>query len=203
MVDFKLTEKQLMLRDVVRKFVREEVIPVRAELDREPDPKKGFSWDLLRKADAIGLRTLSLSEEDGGIEADIITRCVVGEELATGDLGFAVCLDQVWKISAGIAHLCNEEQRGRFIPLFRDDPECLLSIAITEPSGGSNYIVPIERKDSTFSKGVENCKGCLGCRNGRGGKRERDEWNVGSSVEGVPAPAFLFGGISFCFIYEA
>ncbi len=148
MVDFKLTEQQIMLRDLARKFVQEEIVPVRADLDREPDPKKGFSWELLRKADQVGLRTLSLKEEDGGIEADIITRCVVGEEMATGDLGFAVCLDQIWKISGAIVKLCNEEQQKRFIPLFRDDPECVLSICITEPSGGSNYMPPIERKET-------------------------------------------------------
>ncbi len=148
MVDFKLTEQQIMLRDLARKFVQEEIVPVRADLDREPDPRKGFSWELLRKADQAGLRTLSLKEEDGGIEADIITRCVVGEEMATGDLGFAVCLDQIWKISGAIVKLCNEEQQKRFIPLFRDDPECVLSICITEPSGGSNYIPPIERKET-------------------------------------------------------
>ncbi|MDP6088314.1 MAG: acyl-CoA dehydrogenase family protein [Nitrospinota bacterium] len=148
MVDFKLTGQQIMLRDLARKFVQEEVIPVRADLDREPDPTKGFSWELLRKADKVGLRTLSLKEEDGGIEADIITRCVVGEEMATGDLGFAVCLDQIWKISGAIVKLCNEAQQKRFIPMFRDDPECALSICITEPSGGSNYIPPIERAET-------------------------------------------------------
>ncbi|MFP6869172.1 MAG: acyl-CoA dehydrogenase family protein [Nitrospinota bacterium] len=148
MVDFKLTEQQVKLRDLARKFVREEIIPVRAELDREPDPHKGFSWDLLRKADEVGLRTLSLKKEDGGIEADIITRCVVGEEIAAGDLGFAVCLDQLWKISGAIVKICNEEQQERFIPMFRDDPECVLSICITEPSGGSNYIPPMERKET-------------------------------------------------------
>jgi acyl-CoA dehydrogenase len=148
MVDFKLTEQQVTLRDLARKFVREEIIPVRAELDREPDPHKGFSWDLIRKADEVGLRTLSLKKEDGGIEADIITRCVVGEEIAAGDLGFAVCLDQIWKISGAIVKICNEEQQKRFIPMFRDDPECILSICITEPSGGSNYIPPMERKET-------------------------------------------------------
>ncbi len=137
-----------MLRDLARKFAQEEMVPVRAALDREPDPKKGFSWELLRKADKVGLRTLSLKEEDGGIEADIITRCIVGEELAAGDLGFAVCLDQIWKISGAIVKLCTEEQQKRFIPMFRDDPECVLSICITEPSGGSNYIPPIERKET-------------------------------------------------------
>lgn len=155
MMDFKLTEQQIMMRDVVRRFVREEIVPIRAELDQKPDPKDGFSWDLLRKADKIGLRTLALPEEDGGIGADIITRCVVGEELATGDLGFAVCLDQCWKISGAIANLCNDEQKARFLPLFRDDPECVLSIAITEPIGGSNYIMPIERDDSTIQTRAE------------------------------------------------
>ncbi|MBI3127097.1 MAG: acyl-CoA/acyl-ACP dehydrogenase [Candidatus Tectomicrobia bacterium] len=145
---FRLTEQQIMLRDTVRKFVKEEIVPVRAELDREPDPKKGFSWELLRKADKLGLRTLALGEEDGGVEADIITRCVMGEEMATGDLGFAVCLDQIWKISGAIVKLCNEEQKKRFIPMFRDDPECVLSICITEPSGGSNYMLPMERKET-------------------------------------------------------
>ncbi len=147
-ISFKLTEQQVMLRDVARSFVRDEIVPVRAALDKEPDPKKGFSWELLRKADKVGLRTLALGEEDGGIEADIITRCVVGEEIATGDLGFAVCLDQIWKISGAIVKLCNEEQKKRFIPMFRDDPECVLSICITEASGGSNYIPPIERNDT-------------------------------------------------------
>ncbi len=148
MVDFKLTEQQLMLRDKARKFAQEEIVPVRAALDRKPDPREGFSWELLRKADKAGLRTLALREEDGGIEADIITRCIVGEEIATGDLGFAVCLDQIWKISGAIVKLCNEEQLKRFIPMFRDDPECVLSICITEPSGGSNYMPPIERKET-------------------------------------------------------
>ncbi len=155
MVDFTLTDEQIMLRDVVRRFVREEIVPVRAQLDREPDPRDGFSWDLLRKADKIGLRTLALPVEDGGIGADIITRCVVGEEMATGDLGFAVCLDQTWKISSGIVHLCTPEQKARFLPMFRDDPECVLSMALTEPVGGSNYMLPIERKDSLIQTRAE------------------------------------------------
>jgi alkylation response protein AidB-like acyl-CoA dehydrogenase len=150
MFEFKLSEEQVMLRDVVRRFVREEVVPVAAQLDAEPDPLDAFPWDLLRKADAIGLRTLSLSPEDGGISAGLITRCVVGEELAVGDLGFAICLDQCWKIASAITHLCNDEQQARFLPLFRDDPECVLTIAITEPVGGSNYVMPIERDDSAF-----------------------------------------------------
>jgi alkylation response protein AidB-like acyl-CoA dehydrogenase len=145
MIDFKLTEEQVMLRDVVRRFVREEVVPVRAGLDAQPD----FVGLAPREAVVgIGLRTMALPPEDGGIAAGIITRCVVGEELGTGDLGFAVCLDQTWKIASAIVHLCDAEQRARFLPIFRDDPTCVLSIGITEPVGGSNYILPMERDDS-------------------------------------------------------
>ncbi|MFQ5913566.1 MAG: acyl-CoA dehydrogenase family protein [Nitrospinota bacterium] len=64
---------------------------------------------------AVRLRTLTPKEEAGGIQADIIARCVVGEEMATRRSGFAVWPDQVWKISAAIAKLGKEEQKKRFI----------------------------------------------------------------------------------------
>ena len=66
MVDFKLTEQQVTLRDLARNFVRKEIIPVRAELDREPDPHKGFSWDLIRKADEVR-RALDILVDHGWI----------------------------------------------------------------------------------------------------------------------------------------
>ena len=83
-MDFKLTEQQIMMRDVVKRFVREEIVPVRAELDHKPDPKDGFSWDLLRKADKIGLRTLALPQAElldkweGGHRGPLNRQCALG-----------------------------------------------------------------------------------------------------------------------------
>ena len=154
-MDFTLTEEQVMLRDGVRRFVQEEIVPVRAELDAAPDPHDGFSRELLRKSDAIGLRRMTLTEEDGGVDADVLTRCIVGEELGVGDLGFAICLLQAWRIAGSIRRMCNAEQQARFLPVFRDDPEAALSIGITEATGGSNWILGIQRDDSTLQTRAE------------------------------------------------
>ncbi|MFQ6111947.1 MAG: acyl-CoA dehydrogenase family protein, partial [Nitrospinota bacterium] len=147
MVEFKLSEQQLMLKNMAKDFVEKELKPVAAELDRKQDPKECFSWDLLRKASKLGLRTMTLPEEWGGMNADILTRVVLGEELAVGDLGFTVCLDQIWKICSMICHLSTDEQKQRFLPAFRDDDEYVLSICVTEPGSGSDGILPYENPD--------------------------------------------------------
>ncbi len=60
MVEFALSKRQVALRDKARKFAIEEMIPVAEIGDREPDPAKSFNWELIRKADKLGLRTLSV-----------------------------------------------------------------------------------------------------------------------------------------------
>ncbi len=91
MVEFALSKRQIALRDKARKFAIEEMIPVAEAGDREPDPAKSFNWDVIRKADKLGLRTLSVPKEYGGGGADVMTLSMVGENLAYGDLGIAVC----------------------------------------------------------------------------------------------------------------
>ena len=79
----------------------------------------------------------------------------MGEELGVGDLGFAICLLQAWRIAGSIRRMCNVEQQARFLPVFRDDPEAALSIGITEATGGSNWILGIQRDDSTLQTRAE------------------------------------------------
>jgi alkylation response protein AidB-like acyl-CoA dehydrogenase len=147
MVEFTLTKRQLALRDKARKFAIEEMIPVAEIGDREPDPAKSFNWELIRKADKLGLRTLSVPEEYGGGGADVLTLSRVGENLAYGDLGIAVAFDQTWKIMTMISHLTTARQRKKWLPRVIDDPECLLAAAATEPLSGSDSIMPYNKPD--------------------------------------------------------
>ena len=87
---FAETEEQRAILETVRRFVRDEVSPVAGELDRRDDPAECFSWEIVEKADAAGIRTMTLSKEWGGIGADSLTTAMVIEELAKGDIGVAV-----------------------------------------------------------------------------------------------------------------
>lgn len=134
-------ERQDILK-AIHKFVEKIVTPVAAELDQLPNPEDCFSWEIVEKASEAGIRTLTLSEEYGGLGADSLTTAMVIEELAKGDLGVAVVFAQTLKLVQTLQKAATEEQKGRFLPRFRDDPHFLLAIGITEPETSSNYIIP-------------------------------------------------------------
>ena len=142
MVEFALTDEQIALRDLARDFVEREVKPVALELDARPDPADCYSWDLVEKLSAVGLRTVFLDKAYGGVGADAPTLCILTEELAVGDLGVSVIMAQTWKIGKTIEQASTPEQLQRFLPTLRDDPRGTLAIGITEPDMGSDYIIP-------------------------------------------------------------
>ncbi len=136
------TEDQRAILESVRRFVEQEVTPRAAKLDADPDPAAGFSWEIIEAADALGLRTMTLSEELGGMGVDSLTTAMVVEELGRGDLGVSVIFAQTLKIAAIMEKALNEDQKARSLVPFVDDPRAILSIAITEPENASNYIIP-------------------------------------------------------------
>jgi alkylation response protein AidB-like acyl-CoA dehydrogenase len=135
------TEDQRAILESVRRFVEEEVTPRAAELDAQIDPEDSFSWEIVEAADRMGLRTMSLSEEYGGMDTDTLTTAMVIEELARGDLGISVVFAQTLKIAKHMERVLNEEQRARTLIPFRDDPRAIVSICGTEPENGSNGIL--------------------------------------------------------------
>ncbi|MDH3288643.1 MAG: acyl-CoA dehydrogenase family protein [Betaproteobacteria bacterium] len=138
-MDFALTEEHLRWRDIARDFTEKVIKPDVLRRDRLPTAAERIPWDWIRTADKLGLRTLGVSKEYGGAGVDILTLCVVGEELAAGDLGFAVIMDQCWKMAHLFAAAMTPEQQRRFIPPFVKDPEATLAIAITEAGAGSDH----------------------------------------------------------------
>ena len=136
------TEEQRAILETVRRFNQAVVKPVAADLDRRNDPADCFSWEIVEKANEAGIRTMTLSEDWGGFGADSLTTAMVIEELAKGDMGVAVVIAQTLKLAQVLQKATTPEQRGRYIPKFRDDPRSLLAIGITEPETASNYFVP-------------------------------------------------------------
>lgn len=137
-MDFGLNPEQLRWRDIARDFTEKVIKPDVLRRDRLPTAAERIPWDWIRAADKPGLRTLKVAREHGGAGVDILTLCLVGEELASGDLGFAVIMDQCWKMAHLFSEAMTPEQQRRFIPPFVKDPEATLAIAITDAGAGSD-----------------------------------------------------------------
>ncbi len=156
---FVLSEEQQAILETVRRYSAEVVTPVAAELDRQTNPEDCFSWDIVEKADQAGIRTMTLSEENGGIGADSLTTAMVIEELAKADMGTSVVMAQTLKLAQILQAALNDEQKARFIPKFRDDPRCVLAIGITEPETSSNYFLPYNDAKAPFRTQAEKVDG--------------------------------------------
>ena len=138
-MDFVLNEEQTRWRTVAREFAESVIKPDVLRRDRLPTAAERIPWDWIRQADQLGLRTLGVPKAFGGAGADIVTLCLAGEELAAGDLGFAVILDQCWKMAHILKDAMTPEQQKRFIPPFVADPEATTAIGFTEPGAGSDH----------------------------------------------------------------
>jgi len=136
------TDDQRAILDTVKRFVEDEVKPRAAELDAKTDPADGYSLEIVEKAHELGIRTMTLNDEWGGLGTDSLTTSMVIEELGKGDLGVSVIFAQTLKIAQIMQNALNDEQKARVIPAFVEDPHGMLGIGITEPDNASNYFLP-------------------------------------------------------------
>lgn len=146
MFSLKLTPEQIEIRRTVRQFAEKEIKPVALALDREEDFNRRFPWKVLEKADKIGLRTLALSEDNGGGGADALTDCIIAEELAVADVGVAATLNHTSDLARlFFDHYMTDAQRQRHLSNFLQDPRFHLAIAGHEPDTdlGWNYHSPV------------------------------------------------------------
>jgi len=136
------TKEQRAILESVRRFVETEVAPRAAELDARQDPAASYSWEIVEKAHDVGIRTMTLGKEYGGLGTDSLTTAMVIEELGRGDLGVSVIFAQTLKIAQIMQKALNEAQRARVLPGFAKDRRGMLAIGITEPDHASDYLLP-------------------------------------------------------------
>ena len=149
MYNLHLSPEQLEFRDTVRDFVEDEVKPVTLKADRLDLSDRTLPVEVLRKASQMGLRTLALPEDLGGVGADALTCCIVTEELAVGDTDMAAVLAETSSLGLRLFSAMTAEQRARFGEAFLDDDDYHLALACREPgddsSLGINYHRPAPR----------------------------------------------------------
>ena len=149
MIDRGLSDEQRLMRESCRAFVDDFVTPfIRKEWQREwlMDPSARLPRAILEQADKIGIRTLGIPEEFGGVQLDpkteVQTFAIVSEEIARGDSGLADKLVQVWKVSVLLRNLAPRHLQERWFPKVVADPGFLLAHCLTEPRGASDRWLP-------------------------------------------------------------
>ncbi|MEE1041875.1 MAG: acyl-CoA dehydrogenase family protein, partial [Lachnospiraceae bacterium] len=78
MVDFKLTEDQLEMQNLFRKFAQEQILPIAEEMDE----KEEMNMDMVKQMMELGFFGVPFSEEVGGTGMDYLTYCLLMEEVA-------------------------------------------------------------------------------------------------------------------------
>jgi alkylation response protein AidB-like acyl-CoA dehydrogenase len=147
--DSGLSEEQRLMRASCREFVDEVVIPfIRKDWQREwlMDPDARLAPEILEGADRLGLRTLGVPEEFGGVELDkateVRTFAIIAEEIARGDSGLADKLVQNWKVSVLLRHFAPRHLQEKWFARLVEDPQFLLAHCLTEPRGASDRWLP-------------------------------------------------------------
>jgi len=146
-VDFSLTEEQEMIVGMVRRFVREEIVPLELDLDPDADSLKVEDQTrLVEKTKAMGLYGLDIPPEYGGPELDLVTRTLMAIEMSQHRAGlYAPCYGVFG--GAGLAQLfeATEAQKERYLfPTLRGEKRGFFGL--TESSGGSDPARAIQTK---------------------------------------------------------
>ena len=117
MYDRNLSEELRMMRQSCREFVDAVVLPFIKEnwkLEWSMVPEERLPARILEEADKIGIRTLGVPEEYGGVElekgTEVKTFAVISEEIARGEL---VRLLPDWELAHTPLWLVYPQQRQR------------------------------------------------------------------------------------------
>ena len=142
-----MTQEQTLITGMVRKFVREEIVPLELNLDPDADELDPADRDrLIEKTKAMGLYGLGIPAEYGGPDIDLITSTLIAIEMSQHRAGlYAPCYGTFG--GAGLAQLfeATDEQKEQYLfPTLRGEKRGFFGLS--EPSGGSDPARAIQTK---------------------------------------------------------
>ncbi len=128
-----LTEEQISIREMVRRFAEEEIAPVCKELDE----KEHFSYDLTAKMSELGLLGAFIPTEYGGAGLDYVSYIIAVEEIARVDGSQAATVAAHNSLGTGpMYYFANKEQKEQYLSQITSGK--LWGFGLTEPEAGSD-----------------------------------------------------------------
>lgn len=148
-MNFNLGEEIDALRDMVRRFARDEIAPRADDIDKSNE----FPSDLWEKMGQLGLHGITVPQAEGGAGMGYLAHCVAIEEIsrASASVGLSygahsnLCVNQ-------IARWGTHEQRQKYLPKLISGTH-VGSLAMSEPSSGSDVVsmrLAAEKRNDRF-----------------------------------------------------
>lgn len=134
MFEFKLSEEQQMLREMVREFTNNEIKPIAAKIDSD----EKIPRELIDKLAEVGILGVAFPEEYGGSGFGEVGYCITQEEIARGCMSTATFIGAHQSIGTNAIYLGgSEELKQRYVvPLAKG--EKIGAFCLTEPQAGSD-----------------------------------------------------------------
>jgi alkylation response protein AidB-like acyl-CoA dehydrogenase len=129
-----LTEEQKVLKETIRKFTEDEIIPVRAELDEKEEYPEKIINKLVKE---LLLACPFIPEEYGGAGLGVFESALIAEELSRGCLGVSTAYSVSGLGIYPILLAGSEDQKVKYLSSVAKGDK-LAALALTESSAGSD-----------------------------------------------------------------
>ncbi|MBW2308809.1 MAG: acyl-CoA dehydrogenase family protein [Deltaproteobacteria bacterium] len=134
-MDFKLSEKHLLLQRAIREFAEKSIAPRVAEMEETQE----FPEDLISEMGKLGLLGLIIPTQYGGTDMGFLARVLALEQISLVSAAAGMTLQTHHTGLAAILDHGSEEQKQKYLPRLSGG-ESLAALAVTEPSGGSDLM---------------------------------------------------------------
>jgi alkylation response protein AidB-like acyl-CoA dehydrogenase len=147
--DFITSEEDVAFLATIRKYIDQEVMPVRMQLDADYSAFQKAYAGLVK----LGIQKRGFSPRYGGLGIrSATTICAISEEISRGDSGLSLhALIIPWCMAAAMGAR-NATLMDKFIPMFCEETPRCSCLAITEPAGGCNIEDAAEHAASIGTK---------------------------------------------------
>ena len=133
MTQFDLTDDQLQIQDMARKFTADAITPFAAEWDE----KHIFPRDTIKEAAELGFGSIYVSEESGGIGLGRLEAALIFEAMAYGCPSTSAFISIHNMVCWMIDRFGSAELKQKYLPAMIT-MDHMGSYCLTEPSSGSD-----------------------------------------------------------------